>query len=82
MTGRALGHHPVRRSGLGIPAGVPRSGCGALPICRLGGSCPVTTTCWLRRPAMSYGFAHRMPRYEEVLKVYHDLSQDLHITNP
>ena len=26
--------------------------------------------------------AHRMPRYEEVLKVYHDLSQDLHITNP
>jgi hypothetical protein len=23
-----------------------------------------------------------MPRYEEVLKVYHDLSQDLHITNP
>jgi hypothetical protein len=23
-----------------------------------------------------------MPRYEEVLKVYHDLSQDLHTTNP
>mgnify|MGYP000876822901 FL=1 len=31
---------------------------------------------------MSYGFAYRMPCYEEVLKVYHDLSQDLHITNP
>jgi len=31
---------------------------------------------------MSCGFAHRMPRYEEVLKAYHDLSQDLHITNP
>jgi hypothetical protein len=23
-----------------------------------------------------------MPRYEEVLKVYHDLPRDLHITNP
>lgn len=31
---------------------------------------------------MSYGFAHRMPRYEEALKVYHDLPRDLHITNP
>jgi len=31
---------------------------------------------------MSYGFAHRMPRYEEVLKVYYDLPRDLRITNP
>ena len=33
-------------------------------------------------PAMSYGFAFLMPRYEEALKVYYDLPRDLRITNP
>jgi len=33
-------------------------------------------------PAMSYGFAFLMPRYEEAMKIYHDLPRDLHVTNP
>ena len=31
---------------------------------------------------MSYGNAFLMPRYEQALKTYHDLPDDLSITNP
>ena len=36
----------------------------------------------LPAPLMSYGFAFLMPRYEEAMKIYHDLPRDLHVTNP
>lgn len=45
-----------------------------------GSSVVVSTN--LPAPQMSYGFAFLMPRYEEALKIYHDLPRDLHITNP